>query len=163
MENYSLLEAVGRCGPPVLLKRGMTASLEDLLRSAQVVAESGNPNIILCERGIRTFETATRNTLDIAAVPVLKTVSRLPIIVDPSHASGVRALVPVLSRVAVAAGSDGLLVEVHPKPESALSDGAQSLSFKQFTEMMDDLKPYLELQNRAHALERQISWARCGD
>ena len=160
MENYSLLEAVGRCSRPVLLKRGMTATLEDLLRSAQLVAECGNRDIILCERGIRTFETATRNTLDIAAVPVLKAVSRLPVIVDPSHASGVRALVPVLSRVAVVAGADGLLVEVHPSPDKALSDGAQSLSFKQFDEMMDDVNVYVGLQARS---ECQPSCANCGD
>jgi 3-deoxy-7-phosphoheptulonate synthase len=160
MENFSLLEAVGRCGRPVLLKRGMTATLEDLLRSAQVIAECGNRDIILCERGIRTFETATRNTLDIAAVPVLKTVSRLPVIVDPSHASGVRALVPVLSRVAVVAGADGLLVEVHPSPDQALSDGAQSLSFRQFDEMMDDVNVYVGLQARP---ECQLTSTKCGD
>ena len=147
MENYALLEALGRCGRPVLLKRGMTATLEELLRSAQVVAMAGNPRIILCERGIRTFETATRNTLDIAAVPVLKTVSHLPVIVDPSHAAGVRSLVPTLSRAAVVVGADGLLVEVHPCPEQALSDGDQSLSFGEFRRMMDDLQPYLDLQH----------------
>ena len=147
MENFALLEALGRCGRPVLLKRGMTATLEELLRSAQVVAMAGNPRIIMCERGIRTFETATRNTLDIAAVPVLKAVSHLPVIVDPSHAAGVRSLVPALSRAAVVVGADGLLVEVHPCPEQALSDGDQSLSFGEFRCMMDDLQPYLELQH----------------
>ena len=145
MENYSLLEALGRCGRPVLLKRGMVATLEDLLRSAQVVAMAGNPQIILCERGIRTFETATRNTLDIAAVAVLKIVSHLPVIVDPSHAAGIRCLVPALARAAVAIGADGLLVEVHPTPEQALSDGNQSLSFSEFRQMMVDLEPYLSL------------------
>ncbi len=143
MENYSLLEALGRCGRPVLLKRGMTARLDELLRSAQVIAASGNPNVILCERGIRTFETATRYTLDIAAVPVLKTVSHLPVIVDPSHAAGVRSLVPVLARAAAVVGADGLLVEVHPAPEEALSDGMQSLTFGQFREMMEDLRRYV--------------------
>ena len=146
MENYALLEALGRCGRPVLLKRGMTATLEELMRSAQVIAMSGNPDVILCERGIRTFETATRNTLDIAAVPVLKTVSRLPVIVDPSHAAGVRSLVPVLSRAAVAVGADGLIVEVHPCPEQAMSDGNQSLTFGEFRRMMIDLQPYLDIQ-----------------
>ena len=146
MQNYALLEALGKCGRPVLLKRGMTATLEELLQSAQVVAMAGNPQIILCERGIRTFETATRNTLDIAAVPVLKTVSHLPVIVDPSHAAGVRSLVPTLSRAAVVVGADGLLVEVHPCPEQALSDGSQSLSFGEFRRMMNDLQPYLDLQ-----------------
>jgi len=146
MENYALLEALGGCGRPVLLKRGMTATLEDLLQSAQVIALAGNLQIILCERGIRTFETATRNTLDIAAVPVLKTVSHLPVIVDPSHAAGVRCLVPVLSRAAVVVGADGLIVEVHPTPEKAMSDGNQSLTFGEFERMMDDLQPYLDLQ-----------------
>src|SRR6516164_2732997 len=137
MENYALLEALGGCGRPVLLKRGMTATLEELLRAAQVIAMAGNPQIILCERGIRTFETATRNTLDIAAVPVLKTVSHLPVIVDPSHAAGIRSLVPVLARAATVVGADGLLVEVHPCPEKAMSDGNQSLTFGEFQAMMD--------------------------
>src|SRR5579864_5199939 len=149
MENYALLEALGECDRPVLLKRGMTATLEELLRSAQVIALAGNPQIILCERGIRTFETATRNTLDIAAVPVLKTVSHLPVIVDPSHAAGIRCLVPVLARAAAVVGADGLIVEVHPHPEEALSDGNQSLTFGEFREMMDDLQPYLEIQQAA--------------
>ena len=156
MENYALLEALGRCGRPVLLKRGMTATLEEFLRSAQVIAAAGNPNIILCERGIRTFETATRNTLDIAAVPVLKAVSRLPVIVDPSHAAGVRSLVPVLSRAAAVVGADGLLVEVHPCPEQALSDGNQSLNFAEFHQMMADLQPYLELQQQSRELRPQL-------
>ncbi len=145
MENYALLEALGGCGRPVLLKRGMTARLEDLLRSAQVIAVNGNPDIILCERGIRTFETATRNMLDIAAVPVLKTVSHLPVIVDPSHAAGVRALVPVLARAAAVVGADGLLVEVHPCPDQAMSDGMQSLNFRQFEDMMQDLRRFVTL------------------
>jgi len=156
MENYALLEALGRCGRPVLLKRGMTATLEELLRSAQFLAMNGNPNIILCERGIRTFETATRNTLDIAAVPVLKTVSHLPVIVDPSHGAGVRALVPVLSRAAAVVGADGLLIEVHPQPEQALSDGNQSLNFGQFRDMMDDLQPYLALRGEAQPFRSRL-------
>ncbi|HYB62022.1 MAG TPA: 3-deoxy-7-phosphoheptulonate synthase [Methylomirabilota bacterium] len=143
MENYSLLQALGKCGRPVLLKRGMSSRLDELLRSAQLIAASGNSNIILCERGIRTFETATRNTLDIAAVPVLKTVSHLPVIVDPSHAAGVRSIVPALARAAAAVGADGLLVEVHPAPDEALSDGLQSLTFDQFREMMEDLLRYV--------------------
>jgi 3-deoxy-7-phosphoheptulonate synthase len=146
MENYALLEALGSCGRPVLLKRGMTSTLEEFLCAAQILATAGNPQIILCERGIRTFETATRNTLDIAAVPVLKTVSHLPVIVDPSHAAGVRSIVPALARASVAAGADGLLVEVHPCPEKALSDGNQSLDFTEFRGMMDDLQPYLVIQ-----------------
>lgn len=146
MENFALLERLGTCGRPVLLKRGMTATLEDLLRSAQCIAANGNPDIILCERGIRTFETATRNTFDIAAVPVLKTVSHLPVVVDPSHAAGVRSLVPVLARAAVVVGADGLLVEVHPQPAKALSDGEQSLDFEQFEFMMRDLDTYIGLR-----------------
>src|SRR5579885_2528974 len=114
-------------------------------RSADVVVMAGNPDVILCERGIRTFETATRNTLDIAAVPVLKTVSHLPVIVDPSHAAGVRSLVPVLSRAAAVVGADGLIIEVHPCPEKALSDGNQSLTFVEFSRMMADLQPFLDL------------------
>lgn len=156
MENFALLEALGGCGRPVLLKRGMTATLEDLLRSAQVVAMAGNSQIILCERGIRTFETATRNTLDIAAVPVLKAVSHLPVIVDPSHAAGVRAIVPALSRAAVVVGADGLLVEVHPHPESALSDGDQSLTFGEFRRMMADLQPYVDLQQDDRQYHQQL-------
>ena len=156
MENYALLEALGRCGRPVLLKRGMTATLEEFLRSAQVIAMNGNPQIILCERGIRTFETATRNTLDIAAVPVLKMVSHLPVIVDPSHAAGVRCLVPILSRAAAAVDADGLLVEVHPTPDKALSDGEQSLNFREFREMMDDLQPYLALRDRSHRIRPRL-------
>ena len=152
MENFSLLERLGTCGRPVLLKRGMTATLEDLLRSAQFIAESGNPEIILCERGIRTFETATRNTFDVAAVPVLKTVCHLPVIVDPSHAAGVRSLVPVLARAGVVVGADGLLVEVHPQPDKAASDGEQSLTFAQFDSMMLDLEPYLSLRHNADRL-----------
>jgi 3-deoxy-7-phosphoheptulonate synthase len=156
MENYALLEALGQCGRPVLLKRGMSATLEDLLRSAQVLALAGNPHVILCERGIRTFETATRNTLDIAAVPVLKTVSHLPVIVDPSHAAGVRCLVPVLARAAAVVGADGLLVEVHPHPDQALCDGEQSLTFGEFRNMMDDLQPYLDIQHEARQLRPQL-------
>jgi 3-deoxy-7-phosphoheptulonate synthase len=156
MENYALLEALGQCGRPVLLKRVMTATIEELMRSAQVIVMAGNPDVILCERGIRTFETATRNTLDIAAVPVLKTVSHLPVIVDPSHAAGVRSLVPVLARAAIVVGADGLLVEVHPCPEQAMSDGDQSLTFGEFRRMMRDLQPYLELQQEARQLRPQL-------
>ena len=156
MENYALLEALGSCGRPVLLKRGMTATIEELLCSAQVIAMAGNPKVILCERGIRTFETATRNTLDIAAVPVLKAVSHLPVIVDPSHAAGVRSLVPVLARASAVVGADGLIVEVHPSPDDALSDGDQSLTFLEFRNMMDDLEPYLDLQRRSLQLRPQL-------
>lgn len=156
MENYALLERLGGCGRPVLLKRGMTATLEELLRSAQVLALNGNSHIVLCERGIRTFETATRNTLDIAAVPVLKTVSHLPVIVDPSHAAGVRCLVPALARAASAVGADGLIVEVHPSPDRAMSDGEQSLTFRGFRDLMDDLQPYLAIRHSARRIGPQL-------
>lgn len=162
MENYALLQALGPCGRPVLLKRGMCAKLEDLLRSAQIVAAHGNPDIILCERGIRTFETATRNTFDIAAVPVLKAVSHLPVIVDPSHAAGIRVLVPPLARAATAIGADGLLVEVHPSPDEAWSDGKQSLTFSQFGVMMHDLEPYLALRERPRRGKLELITARGG-
>jgi 3-deoxy-7-phosphoheptulonate synthase len=153
MENYSLLEAAARSGRPVLLKRGMVATIADLLRSAQLILENGNPNVILCERGIRTFETAMRNTFDVAAIALLKQVSRLPVIADPSHAAGHRELVPALARVAVASGADGLLVEVHPNPEKAWSDGDQSLDFAGFDAMMYGLEPWLEV--RGQELERR--------
>jgi 3-deoxy-7-phosphoheptulonate synthase len=149
MENYSLLEAVARSGRPVLLKRGMVATVADLLRSAQCILDNGNPQVILCERGIRAFETAMRNTFDAAAIALLKQVSHLPVIADPSHAAGRRDLVPALARIAVAAGADGLLVEVHPNPDKAWSDGAQSLDFAGFDEMMADLDPYLALRRMA--------------
>jgi 3-deoxy-7-phosphoheptulonate synthase len=161
MENYSLLEAVGRCGRPVLLKRGMCAKIEDFLRSAQYIVESGNSNVILCERGIRTFETATRNTFDIAAVPVLKAVCHLPVIVDPSHAAGVRELVPIFARAAVTVDADGLIVEVHPDPEKALSDGDQSLTFDLFRDLMQELEPYLQLRQKSIQPEVAVGgWAR---
>ena len=146
MENYALLEAAAKTGRPVLLKRGMVATVADLLRSAQCIVSHGNPNVILCERGIRTFETATRNTFDIAAIAVLKEISRLPVIADPSHAAGRRSVVPVLARTAVAAGADGLIVEVHPDPDHAWSDGEQSLTFTEFGTMMADLAPWCELR-----------------
>lgn len=159
MQNYALLESLGRCDRPVLLKRGMTSRLEELLESAQVIALHGNPNIILCERGIRTFETATRNTLDIAAVPVLKTVSHLPVIVDPSHAAGVRAIVPSLARAAAVVGADGLLIEVHPCPEQALSDGQQSLNFQEFRAMMQALQPYLAIRAKSDQCDLELVYA----
>ena len=145
MQNFSLLKALGKCQRPVLLKRGMSSTIKELLMSAEYITAHGNPNVILCERGIRTFETATRNTCDIAAVPVLRELTHLPVILDPSHATGKRSLVPALSRAAVAIGADGLIVEVHPRPEKAMSDGAQSLKTEQFAAMMRDLKPYIQL------------------
>lgn len=146
MENYSLLEAAAHSGRPVLLKRGMVATIADMLRSAQCILDYGNPQVILCERGIRTFETAMRNTFDAAAIVLLKQASHLPVIADPSHAAGHRGLVPPLARIAVAAGADGLLVEVHPNPDKAWSDGKQSLDFGGFDSMMADLDPYLALR-----------------
>jgi 3-deoxy-7-phosphoheptulonate synthase len=146
MENYALLEAAARSGRPVLLKRGMVATIADFLRSAQVILDSGNPHVILCERGIRTFETAMRNTFDVAAIALLKQISHLPVIADPSHAAGHRELVPALARVAVAAGADGLLVEVHPNPDKAWSDADQTLNFAEFDAMMTSMEPYLALR-----------------
>jgi 3-deoxy-7-phosphoheptulonate synthase len=146
MENVSLLEAVARSGRPILLKRGMVATIADLLRSAQVILDYGNPNVILCERGIRTFETALRNTFDAAGIALLKQITHLPVIADPSHACGHRDLVPALARIGIAAGSDGLLVEVHPNPDKALSDGDQSLDFAEFEAMMAALEPWIRLR-----------------
>ena len=145
MEHFTLLQRLGTCGRPVLLKRGMVATIHDLLRSAECIAAHGNRDILLCERGIRTFDTVTRNTFDVTAVPVLKTVTHLPVIVDPSHAAGVRDLVPILARAGAVVGADGLLVEVHPDPDQALSDGEQSLTFLQFNAMMRDLEHFVAL------------------
>lgn len=148
MQNYSLLEAIGKTTKPVLLKRGMMSTLEELLMSAEYILSNGNPNVILCERGIRTFEKSTRNTLDISAVPFVKDHSHLPIIVDPSHATGKRNLVGRVARAGVAAGADGLIVEVHPHPDQALSDGNQSLHLSEFKCMMEDLKRIAEAVGR---------------
>jgi 3-deoxy-7-phosphoheptulonate synthase len=153
MQNFALLKSLGSCGRPVLLKRGMSSTINELLMSAEYVTAHGNPNVILCERGIRTFETATRNTCDITAIPVLNELTHLPVILDPSHATGKRSLVPALARAGVAIGADGLIVEVHPCPEKAVSDGAQSLTLEGFRAMMRDLSPYLELWKRARARE----------
>lgn len=140
MQNYHLLRALGEVRKPVLLKRGMSAMIEELLLSAEYVLSGGNYNVILCERGIRTFDTNTRNTLDIAAIPVIKKLSHLPIVADPSHGTGRRDKVAPMARAAVAAGADGLLIEVHPDPEHALSDGAQSLYPDQFEALMRELQ-----------------------
>jgi 3-deoxy-7-phosphoheptulonate synthase len=148
MQNYELLKALGRCGKPVLLKRGLSATVTELLLSAEYIVQAGNPDVVLCERGIRTFETATRNTLDLNAVAVLKERSHLPVIVDPSHATGVRSLVPAAAKAALAAGADGLLVEVHPDPEAALSDGGQSLAPDEFAALMVDLARYAAIEGR---------------
>jgi 3-deoxy-7-phosphoheptulonate synthase len=134
-QNYLLLEEVGKAGKPVMLKRGLSMMLEEWLLAAEYVMSQGNPDVILCERGIRTFEPSTRNTLDVSAVPVIQAMSHLPVFVDPSHAAGKRAYVAALALAGVAAGADGLMIEVHPSPDHALSDGAQSLTFEQFAEL----------------------------
>jgi 3-deoxy-7-phosphoheptulonate synthase len=140
MQNYSLLRAVGRMSRPVLLKRGMAATITDLLLSAEYVLASGNERVILCERGVRTFDPAARNMLDLTAIPIVHRLSHLPIIADPSHGTGVRAMVTPMARAAVAAGADGIVVEVHPTPERARSDGAQSLYPEQFAELMGEVR-----------------------
>ena len=140
MQNYNLLKEVGKVTKPVLLKRGISATLEELLLSAEYIMTGGNYNVVLCERGIRTFESYTRNTLDISAIPVIKKLSHLPIIVDPSHGTGRRDKVPPMARAALAAGADGLMIEVHNDPEKALSDGAQSLYPAQLEQLMKELR-----------------------
>ena len=141
MQNFSLLTEVGRLHRPILLKRGMSAKIQDLLLAAEYIMKQGNMNVILCERGIRTFEDATRNTFDVAAIPVLKKETHLPVVADPSHAGGKRDLVAPLSKAAIAAGADGLIIEVHPNPEMAVSDGEQSLTLDEFDSLMADLAP----------------------
>jgi 3-deoxy-7-phosphoheptulonate synthase len=148
MQNFALLKEVGKIHKPVLLKRGMSNTLKELLMSAEYIMSQGNYNVVLCERGIRTFEDYTRNTCDLSAVPALKEMSHLPVIVDPSHGTGVRSLITPLSKAAVAVGADGLIIEVHPKPEEAYSDGAQSLMPKQFEKLMDEVRKYLPLEER---------------
>jgi 3-deoxy-7-phosphoheptulonate synthase len=148
MQNYALLHAVGEAQRPVLLKRGMMSTIEELLMAAEYVLSHGNNRIMLCERGIRTFEPYTRNTLDISAVPMLKQLTHLPVIVDPSHGTGKWELVEPMARAAVAAGADGLMIEVHPHPEEALSDGAQSLKPERFAALMESLPPIAEAVGR---------------
>jgi 3-deoxy-7-phosphoheptulonate synthase len=148
MQNFRLLSEVGAQARPVLLKRGISSTVEELLLAAEYVVAAGNPNVVLCERGIRTFETATRNTLDVSAVPVLKQKTHLPVIIDPSHAAGDRSLVPFLARSGVAAGADGIIVEVHNDPDVALSDGKQSLTLDGFASMMDQLRRVAEAVDR---------------
>jgi 3-deoxy-7-phosphoheptulonate synthase len=148
MQNFYLLKEAGKSGLPVLLKRGLAATIDEWLNASEYIIAEGNPNVVLCERGIRTFETATRNTLDISAVPVIKEKSHLPIIVDPSHATGVRAYVKPLAMSAVAVGADGLMIETHPNPSCALSDGPQSLTFEQFENLTKDLRPLAALMGK---------------
>jgi 3-deoxy-7-phosphoheptulonate synthase len=140
MQNFSLLKAIGQIRRPIMLKRGMSSSIEELLQAAEYILAGGNQQVFLCERGIRTFETATRGTLDISAVPVLKARTHLPVFIDPSHAAGVRELVPPLALAAKAVGADGIIVEFHPEPEKALSDGPQALRYPEFEKMMSDLR-----------------------
>jgi 3-deoxy-7-phosphoheptulonate synthase len=140
MQNYPLLKEAGMCRKPILLKRGMMATIEEFLLAAEYILSQGNDQVILCERGIRTFETSTRNTLDLSAVPMLKRLTHLPVIIDPSHGTGIRWMVPPMAKAAVAVGADGLIMEVHYKPEVALCDGHQSLSLDEFSILMSDLK-----------------------
>ena len=149
MQNFELLKEVGKTGMPVLLKRGLAATIDEWLNAAEYIISSGNANVALCERGIRTFETATRNTLDLSAVCVLKEKSHLPVIVDPSHATGVRSFVEPLSKAAIACGADGLMIETHNDPAHALSDGPQSLTFEQFDSVMNNIRPYISLAGRS--------------
>ena len=148
MQNFELLKEVGAYDKPVLLKRGLSATIKEFLLSAEYIMSRGNRNVMLCERGIRTFETQYRNTLDLAAIPTLKELSHLPVIVDPSHATGKRAFVPAMSLASLAAGADGLLIECHPDPEKALSDGAQSLDFAGVEKLMGQLRAMASVVGR---------------
>ncbi|MCC6588119.1 MAG: 3-deoxy-7-phosphoheptulonate synthase [Bryobacterales bacterium] len=157
MQNFALLKRLGTAGRPVMLKRGLSSTIKELLMSAEYIVAHGNKDVMLCERGIRTFETITRNTCDIVAVPVLQELTHLPVVLDPSHATGKRNLVPALSRAGVAIGADALIVEVHPCPEKAVSDGAQSLHLPTFRQMMHDLQPYLELWKQSRLAELAVA------
>src|SRR5690606_20063982 len=148
MQNFSLLKRVGRASRPVLLKRGMMCTVNEALMCAEYILSSGNSQVILCERGIRTFEDSTRNTLDLSAVALIKQWSHLPVIVDPTHGTGVRSLILPMAKAAIAAGADGLMVEVHPHPETALSDGFQALLPEQFRELVTAILPYLKLEKK---------------
>lgn len=151
MQNFTLLSEVGKTRVPVLLKRGLSATLEEWLYAAEYILAEGNQNVVLCERGIRTFETYTRNTVDITAIPAMKELSHLPILLDPSHGTGKSSLVQPVALAGIAAGADGIMIEVHPQPEEAMSDGTQSLNFKHFKDLMRDIRPI------AHAVGRTIS------
>ncbi len=148
MQNFSLLKKLGKVKRPVLLKRGMMCTIKEALMSAEYILSSGNPSVILCERGIRTFEDSMRNTLDLSAVALIRQWSHLPVIVDPTHGTGVRSLILPMCKAAIATGADGLMVEVHPQPEEALSDGSQALVPEQFQEIADSIRPYLELEGK---------------
>jgi 3-deoxy-7-phosphoheptulonate synthase len=151
MQNFPLLKEVGHSGKPILLKRGMMSTIEEFLLAAEYILNTGNDKVILCERGIRTFETSTRNTLDLSAVPMLKHLTHLPVIIDPSHGTGIRWMVPAMAKAAVAAGADGLIIEVHNNPDEALSDGSQSLDPEHFSKLMNDLRKI------APAVDRKIA------
>ncbi len=144
MQNFELLKELGKVKKPVLLKRGLSATIEELLLAAEYIMSHGNPQVILCERGIRTFETDTRNTLALATVPLVKELSHLPILVDPSHATGKRSLLEPMSKAAIACGADGICIEVHPNPEKALSDAQQQITPARFAEMLESLKPIIQ-------------------
>ncbi|MBC8537487.1 3-deoxy-7-phosphoheptulonate synthase [Christensenellaceae bacterium NSJ-63] len=148
MQNFEMLKELGKCDKPILLKRGLSSTIEELLMSAEYIMSSGNTQIILCERGIRTFETATRNTLDISAIPLLKKLTHLPVIVDPSHATGIASLVPPLAKAAVVSGADGLMIEVHSHPAAALCDGAQSITPAQFASLMQSVSALAEIEHK---------------
>jgi len=148
MQNFSLLKAAGRAGKPVLLKRGMSATIEELLLSAEYLLAEGNHDVILCERGVRSFDTATRNLFDVSAIPVVHKLSHLPVVADPSHGTGLRDKVIPMARAAVAAGADGIMVEVHPNPETAFSDGAQTLFPDQFAQLMREVRAIAEVIGR---------------
>jgi 3-deoxy-7-phosphoheptulonate synthase len=156
MQNFALLRKLGHCEKPILLKRGASATVKEWLLAAEYLLAGGNENVVLCERGIKTFDTSLRNTLDLAAVALVKELSHLPVIVDPSHATGKRSIVPIMAKAALATGADGIIVEVHPEPEKALSDGAQSLTFENFAEMMDGL-----MQPVRQIATRKIELAEC--
>lgn len=149
MQNFNLLKAVGKSKMPVLLKRGLSATIDEWLNAAEYILSEGNPNVILCERGIRTYETATRNTLDLSAVPIIKNLSHLPILVDPSHGTGKRICIKPMSMAAIAAGADGIVVEVHPDPKHALSDGPQSLTPEDFKDLCDNIGKLAPIVNRS--------------
>ena len=148
MQNFSLLKKVGRSNKPVMLKRGMSATFNEWLGCAEYILSEGNTDVILCERGIRTFEQITRNTLDISAAPIIHQISHLPVIIDPSHGTGTRSLVEPMAKAAIAAGADGVMIEVHPNPEEALCDGGQSLSPEEFMHVMTGIKPIISAVNR---------------
>jgi 3-deoxy-7-phosphoheptulonate synthase len=149
MQNYDLLREVGRCRTPVMLKRGLSATIEEWLKAAEYILAGGNLQVMMCERGIRTYEPSTRFTLDLSAVPAIKKASHLPVIIDPSQGTGRRDMVAAMSKAAVACGADGLIIEVHPHPEDALSDGQQTLDTAQFAQLMKELKPIAEAVGRS--------------